>query len=68
LSAGEFSPGVGYWVYRFRVGGVEREMSLGRYPAVSLAQARIKHTDLRASVLKKIDPLGGRRLREDRAA
>jgi integrase len=50
-----------YWTYRFRLNGVDREMSVGAYPAMTLAEARIRHADLRATVLRGIDPLGGRR-------
>ena len=50
-----------YWTYRYRLNGVDREMSIGSSPAMSLAEARIKHAELRAEVLKKIDPLAGRR-------
>jgi hypothetical protein len=28
-----------YWTLRYRLGGVDREMSLGSYPEVSLADA-----------------------------
>jgi hypothetical protein len=49
-----------YWVYRFRINGREREMSLGPYPELSLGDARQKHADLRALVLRKIDPLRNR--------
>ena len=37
-----------YWTYRFRLNGKDREMSVGSYPAMSLAEARIKHAELRA--------------------
>jgi hypothetical protein len=50
-----------YWVYRFTLNGREREKSVGAFPAMSLADARIKHADLRASVLKGIDPMGDQR-------
>jgi integrase len=50
-----------YWVYRFRLNGKDRETSIGSYPATSLAEARIKHADLRSAVLRGIDPLGDRR-------
>lgn len=50
-----------YWVYRYRVAKHEREMSLGPYPEITLEQARIKHVDARATVLKGTDPLAGRR-------
>src|SRR5271167_313193 len=50
-----------YWVYRYRANGRERETSIGSYPAMSLAEARDKHLELRAVVAKKIDPVGDRR-------
>lgn len=53
--------GKAYWVYRFRISGIEREMSLGPYPELKLDEARAKHAELRAMVLNKIDPLAGRR-------
>ena len=52
--------GKAYWVYRFRVAGREREMSLGPYPETTLEQARAKHAGLRAQVLNKSDPLAGK--------
>ena len=53
--------GRAYWTYRYRSGGKERETSLGPYPETTLEQARIKHAELRALVLKGIDPVGDRR-------
>jgi integrase len=50
-----------YWVYRYRLDNRDRETSVGSFPAMTLAQARIKHADLRAQVLKGIDPVGERR-------
>jgi hypothetical protein len=50
-----------YWVYRYRLNGRDRETSVGSYPAVSLADARVKHKQLVASVASKIDPVGDRR-------
>jgi integrase len=46
-----------YWVYRFRINGREREMSLSPYPELGLGEARRKHAELRAQVLNGIDPL-----------
>jgi integrase len=46
-----------YFVYRFRLNGREREMSLGPYPELGLGEARRKHAELRAQVLNKVDPL-----------
>jgi hypothetical protein len=50
-----------YWTYRYRLNGKDREMSVGSYPAMSLALARIRHAELRAEVLKGVDPVGDRR-------
>ena len=53
--------GRAYWTYRYRSGGKERETSLGPYPEVGIEQARIQHAELRAMVLKGIDPVSDRR-------
>jgi hypothetical protein len=50
-----------YWTYRYRLNGKDREMSVGAYPAMSLAEARTKHAQLRAQVLSGIDPVGDKR-------
>ena len=43
--------GKAYFVYRYRVGGKERETSLGPFPELRLAEAREKHAELRKSVV-----------------
>ena len=49
--------GAAFWSYRYRSNGQEREMSIGRYPELSLAEARVKHMELRKRVLiDKGDP------------
>jgi integrase len=48
--------GRAYWTFRYTVDGRGRETSLGPFPEVKLEEARIKHAELRAAVLKKIDP------------
>ena len=53
--------GRAYWTYRYRSRGKERETSLGPYPEVGIEKARIKHAELRAMVLKQIDPVADRR-------
>jgi integrase len=59
----------GYWVYRYRADGRRREMSLGPYPELGLAEARAKHTKMRAIVLAGGDPLGEKRdAKQTRAA
>jgi hypothetical protein len=53
--------GRSYFVYRYRFAGREREMSLGPYPELSLAEARMKHMALRKAVIvDRIDPLAER--------
>jgi hypothetical protein len=49
--------GKAYFVYRYRIGGREREASLGPFPELTPAEAREKHIDLRKVVKDKIDPL-----------
>jgi len=45
------------WVYIFQRKGRRREMGLGGFPDVSLAEARRKHLEARAMVLRGDDPL-----------
>jgi hypothetical protein len=54
--------GKSYWIYRYRVGGKEREASLGPFPELTLAEAREKHAAMRKSVVvDKTDPLAEKR-------
>ena len=54
--------GKAYFVYRYRVGGKERETSLGAFPELGLAEARDKHAELRKLVkTDKIDPIAQKR-------
>ena len=55
-----------YWVYRFTTDGKEREKSVGAYPEMSLAQARIKHAELRAQVLAGTDVIAKRNVKAAR--
>jgi len=48
------------WIFRFRMGGKQREMGLGALHTVTLAQAREKAKTCRASLLDGIDPLEAR--------
>lgn len=50
-----------YWAFRYTLDGKEREMSLGPYPEVTLAEARATHADARAKVRIYIDPLTEKR-------
>jgi integrase len=60
------SPGLAYWVFRYRLAGKEREMSLGGYPEVKLAEARQKHASAYKVVkVDKRDPVGEKRAARD---
>ena len=60
--------GRAYWTYRYRIGGNERETSIGPYPEVGIDEARIRHKQLVADVAKKIDPVGLKRAAKTAAA
>lgn len=44
------------WVFMYRFNGKPRRMTLGTYPAVGLADARVKHANAKAQLEKGIDP------------
>lgn len=44
------------WVFRYRFGGIPRRMTLGSYPAVSLATAREKRGEAASKVARGSDP------------
>jgi integrase len=48
--------GARYWRLKYRIGGKEKRLSLGVYPAVSLADARKRRDEARALVAAGIDP------------
>jgi integrase len=48
------------WVFRFQLDGRRRDMGLGPYPDISLAEARGKATDHRKQRHEGIDPLNAR--------
>lgn len=56
------------WVLRVTIHGRRREMGLGAYPAVSLAEARRKAEDARAKVRDNIDPIKDRERQKREAA
>ena len=60
--------GRAYWAYRYRAHGKTREMSLGPYDEVSLAEARKRHIAARKDVIDKIDPLASKRAARDAGA
>jgi integrase len=43
------------WVFRYRLGGKQREMTIGNYPTITLKKARELATDARALVQQGID-------------
>ncbi|WVM92666.1 integrase arm-type DNA-binding domain-containing protein [Halopseudomonas pachastrellae] len=55
------------WIYRFKLDGRTRDMGLGKYPDISLAQAREKATDSRRKAQSGIDPISERQLEEQQA-
>ena len=72
LGPGKFSDGQGLWlikrnrvhgkwILRFVIRGRRREMGLGRWPDVSIAEARERAYDARRSVRDGIDPIEERR-------
>jgi hypothetical protein len=44
------------WRFRYRIGGVEKLLTLGAYPDVSLKRAREKRDDARKLVADEVDP------------
>lgn len=45
-----------YWIYRYTMDGKQRNIGLGPYPDVGLADARIKAIEARKKVVNGIDP------------
>jgi hypothetical protein len=58
----EVSPaGQKTWRYQYRFGGSRRDVKIGRYPEVGVADARERHFELRALLERGIDPADARR-------
>lgn len=49
------------WKYQYPLGGKRREVTIGRYPEISVADARDRHADYRAMVERGSDPAAHRR-------
>ncbi|WP_416269006.1 integrase arm-type DNA-binding domain-containing protein [Burkholderia cepacia] len=49
------------WIFRFKLHGRSREMGLGPYSALSLAEARKRAEDCRRSLLDGVDPIEARK-------
>jgi integrase len=44
------------WVYMYRFDGKPRRMTIGTYPVLTLANARVKHANAKADLERDIDP------------
>lgn len=53
--------GTKLWWLRYRVDGKEKTYSIGQYPVVSLASARVKAFELRQQLANDIDPMQDKR-------
>lgn len=63
----EVSPAGGrWWRFKYRIGGKEKRISLGVYPAVSLKSARLARDEARLLIAQGIDP--GEKRKAERAA
>jgi integrase len=49
------------WIFRYMQGGKRRDMGLGRYPGVSLAEARQLAKEAYVSIQRGVDPIEDRR-------
>jgi integrase len=49
------------WVLRYQLNRVRRDMGLGPYPAIGLADARIAAADARKLIARGVDPLNDRK-------
>jgi len=49
------------WRYKYRFGGVERKLGLGKYPDVSLQEARKRHQEAREQLAQGIDPTAAKK-------
>lgn len=56
-----------WWRYSYRLNGKQKQISLGTYPDVSLAQARVKCHEARELVAQGIDPSTARKDAKDEA-
>ncbi|ECJ3938381.1 DUF4102 domain-containing protein [Salmonella enterica] len=53
--------GTKLWRYRYSINAKKQKLSLGSYPEISLAQARIRAANARAKVAQGISPVTERR-------
>jgi len=55
------------WSFRYMLAGKAREMGLGPFHVINLAEARVRATQCRRMLLDGIDPIEARRAERDRA-
>lgn len=60
--------GVKVWNWKYRVGGKEKRLTIGRYPDVKLGEARRKRDEARAELEQGLDPSTEKRRRKNRMA
>ncbi len=53
--------GAKLWRYRYSMNGKKQKLSLGSYPEISLAQARVRAADARAKLAQGVSPVDERR-------
>ena len=58
------SNGAKSWILRTKVGSKRSDIGLGSYPAISLAMAQTKATEIKELIKKGIDPIAERKLRK----
>ena len=58
--------GVKKWILRYTLHGRRRELGLGSYPSIGLADARILALKCRRQVATDVDPIEARRMESKR--
>ncbi len=53
--------GLKSWRYQYRFGGARRDIKIGRYPEIGVADARDRHFELRSLLERGVDPFDARR-------
>lgn len=54
------------WIYAYRFDGKQRSLTLGSYPYLSLADARIKHAEARKDLFNGADPNQEKKIQKQR--
>ena len=52
--------GLKTWRYQYRFGGARRDLKIGRYPEIGVADARDRHFELRSLLERGVDPFDAR--------